>query len=75
MQIRRSQGRLYGLGLAVFDGLLFPLLALDTMIYTLGVLGFGPLWSANVRPMSILLLCLCAAVDFLIVNGPWVPYL
>ncbi len=31
-QIRRSSGRLYGLGLAVFDGLLFPLLALDGLI-------------------------------------------
>ena len=35
-QIRRSGGRLYGLGLAVFDGLLFPFLAL------VAVLGF--LW-------------------------------
>ena len=31
-QIRRSAGKLYGLGLAVFDGLLFPLLALDGLI-------------------------------------------
>jgi len=31
-QIRRSAGKLYGLGLAVFDGLLFPLLALNTFI-------------------------------------------
>jgi len=31
-QIRHSAGRLYGLGLAVFDGLLFPLLALDAFI-------------------------------------------
>ena len=31
-QIRRAPGRLYGLGLAVFDGLFFPLLALDAMI-------------------------------------------
>ena len=28
-QIRRSAGKIYGLGLAVFDGLLFPLLLLD----------------------------------------------
>ncbi|MEI8292168.1 MAG: hypothetical protein WCH99_22080, partial [Verrucomicrobiota bacterium] len=28
-QIRRSTGKIYGLGLAVFDGLLFPLLTLD----------------------------------------------
>jgi len=32
-QIRRSVGKLRGLGLAVFDGLLFPLLALDGLIF------------------------------------------
>ncbi len=31
-QIRRSAGKLYGLGLAVFDGLFFPLLALAVAI-------------------------------------------
>jgi hypothetical protein len=31
-QIRRSSGQLRGLGLAVFDGLLFPLLVLDVAI-------------------------------------------
>lgn len=31
-QIRRSEGRLYGLGLAIFDLLLFPLLALNVFI-------------------------------------------
>ena len=31
-QIRRSEGRLYGMGLSVFDGLLFPLLVLDGVI-------------------------------------------
>ncbi|MEA3188306.1 MAG: eukaryotic-like serine/threonine-protein kinase [Chthoniobacter sp.] len=31
-QIRRSAGKLYGMGLAVFDGLFFPLLALDALI-------------------------------------------
>ena len=31
-QIRRGAGKLYGLGLAVFDGLLFPLLLLDAVI-------------------------------------------
>ncbi len=34
-QIRRSAGKLYGLGLAVFDGLLFPLLLLDILIAVL----------------------------------------
>ena len=32
-QIRRSNGRLWGLGLAFADGLLFPLLLLDVLIY------------------------------------------
>ena len=35
-QIRRSAGRLYGMWLAVFDGLLFPLLALDGFILFVG---------------------------------------
>jgi tRNA A-37 threonylcarbamoyl transferase component Bud32 len=36
-QIRRSAGKLYGLWLAVFDGLLFPLLALDGGIIKAGM--------------------------------------
>ena len=32
-QIRRSSGRLYGMWLAVFDGLIFPLLALDVLFF------------------------------------------
>jgi tRNA A-37 threonylcarbamoyl transferase component Bud32 len=32
-QIRRSGGRLYGLALAVFDGLLFPLLLSDALVF------------------------------------------
>ena len=35
-QIRRSAGKLYGMWLAVFDGLLFPLLAIDFVFLTLG---------------------------------------
>ncbi|MCX7427735.1 MAG: protein kinase [Planctomycetia bacterium] len=34
-QIRRSVGRLYGLRLALFDALLFPLLALDALILSI----------------------------------------
>ena len=34
-QIRRSAGWLYGMGLAVFDGLLFPLLVVDSGIFGL----------------------------------------
>jgi hypothetical protein len=38
-QIRRSRGGLYGLGLAVFNGLVFPLLALDGVLIFLGLMG------------------------------------
>ena len=34
-QIRNSAGRVYGLGLALFDALLYPLLALDGLIWAL----------------------------------------
>ena len=37
-QIRRSAGKLYGMWLAVLDGLLFPLLALDFLIWYLCVI-------------------------------------
>ncbi len=39
-RIRRSAGKLYGISLAVFDGLLFPLMAIDLLI-------FGTLWFAT----------------------------
>jgi hypothetical protein len=35
LQIRRSAGKLHGLWLAVLDGLLFPLLALDAVVFGL----------------------------------------
>jgi tRNA A-37 threonylcarbamoyl transferase component Bud32 len=43
-QIRRSGGRVYGLGLAVFDGLIFPLLALDGIVVWAWRLAFGVLF-------------------------------
>ncbi len=57
-RIRRSEGRLFGLGLALLDGLLFPLLVLDVLLYlfwrvvvaiaiSIGPLGF---WEALGRP-------------------------
>ncbi|MCE5229922.1 hypothetical protein LLG95_10045 [bacterium] len=34
-QIRHSRGRVYGLGLALFDGLFFPLMLLDALFFVL----------------------------------------
>jgi serine/threonine protein kinase len=43
-QIRRSGGRLYGLGLGVFDGFVFPLLLLDLVILWAWRLSFQALF-------------------------------
>ena len=58
--IRRSAGRLYGMGLAVFDALLFPLLALDVLLLLL--------WANLGLPAGILLVL---AVDVILVVLAW----
>lgn len=52
-QIRRSAGKLYGLGLAVFDGLLFSLLVVDMAI--LGCLTFLAMKISSDTPYFIIL--------------------
>jgi hypothetical protein len=81
-QIRHSAGKLHGLGLAVFDGLLFPLLALDGLIFaavvfSLRVAGLG--WirtSPPTVPLSGLLFVamlfgIVLLLDFLIIRRVW----
>jgi hypothetical protein len=81
-QIRRSAGKLYGLWLAVFDGLLFPLLALDGLIFVavgLGLWGAGLGWkrtSPPTVPLSYLLfvavlLGILLLLDWLIIRRVW----
>ena len=82
-QIRRSEGTLYGLGLAVFDGLLLPLLALDTLILAADLSGrhhvTGPGLTPDVTmaqlnipgwPM-LLVFGLIVIVDWLIIRAVW----
>src|SRR6185295_14969813 len=85
-QIRRSAGKLYGLGLAVFDGLFFPLLALDALIFFIGARGFVPvlrrmlaengfrdtrLWDVSLALCATVLLLICAILDLLIIRRVW----
>jgi hypothetical protein len=58
--IRHSAGRLYGMGLAVFDALLFPLLVLDALLLLL--------WANLDLPAGILLVL---AVDVILVVLVW----
>ena len=83
-QIRRSAGKLHGLWLAVFDGLLFPLLALDALIvgaFYLGLLLTAKEWkhfhsAPNGIGIPLLLLIpivlgVVALADFFIIRHVW----
>lgn len=81
-QIRRSAGRIHGLWLAVFDGLLFPLLALDALIgsaYAQAVhlshehgAGLMPAWlTGGLSGLGVLAIVLAVWGDVLIVRTVW----
>jgi predicted Ser/Thr protein kinase len=82
-QIQRSAGKLHGLWLAVFDGLLFPLLALDALIIWADLRGrmhiVGPgltpgtmMAEQNIPGLVVLLwLAIIIAVDFFIIRAVW----
>jgi len=84
-QIRRSAGRIYGLGLAVFDGLLFPLLTLDFVIYLFASHWQGvwivALEESEASPVSqvvvvrllfrIVVFVTCALVDLFVIRAIW----
>lgn len=67
-QIRRSAGRLYGLGLAVFDAIVFPLLMLDAAIFVLlcSLRGNLVLWV-----MILGAGLTCPFIDYLLVRWAW----
>ncbi len=73
-QIRRSAGKLYGLGLALFDVLLFPLLALDALIVWLWLLFAHMVENGLQIKHAVWLLPAVATVivvDVLIVRRAW----
>ena len=78
-QIRRSAGKIYGLGLAVFDSLLFPLLALNVFIWVaIANAVKQPIINAN-QQYTELVTFVCGAtafvlllvLDFLIIRAVW----
>jgi predicted Ser/Thr protein kinase len=82
-QIRRSPGKLDGLWLAVFDGLFYPLLALDTLILAASgsiVFLFRQFSNTEEIPIELILLltvpgiltvALVAWIDFVIICAVW----
>ena len=76
--IRRSPDRLHGLWLAAFDGLLFPLLALDFLLgwLTVQVAVHQHLWELDIEDLSsrrviAFMVFASAIVDVLIVRWVW----
>ena len=78
-QVRHSRGGLYGIGLAVFDGVFFPLLVLDLLIVSL-FRSFLPYFvPGNGEPKPVILLtglialfaAVVVVVDYLIVRAVW----
>ncbi len=84
-QIRRSAGKLHGMWLAVFDGLLFPLLVLDALIIggfwlgivvylvntsVSGVSGQGKPWAAYWW-LVLAAIFFCVLIDYLIIRRVW----
>ena len=70
-QIRRSAGKLYGMWLGVFDGLLFPLLALDGAVFGVCV---SVLIALHLKPGFILLapmVALILVLDWFIIRRVW----
>ncbi|MCW5553112.1 MAG: protein kinase [Verrucomicrobiae bacterium] len=84
-QIRHSRGRLYGLGLAVFDALFFPLLVLNALILGAAVLGLRAMSASHVRTeavtmspswasywwLGLVVLGVIVLVDWLIIRAVW----
>jgi len=77
-QIRRSAGKLHGLWLAVFDGLLFPLLALDMVVWffvglILMLIHLRLRLGAGTLPFLVPLIAIpvAALLDFLIIRRVW----
>jgi hypothetical protein len=72
-RIRRSAGQIKGLGLAVFDGLFFPLLALDAALVLICI-HFLSVWRpSNLAGLQIVVATglICLVVDWLIASAVW----
>lgn len=69
--IRHSTGRLYGMGMALFDALFFPLLALNIAITLTFRLIQKDVLEASHPGVVVPTLIICAVVDFFLIRWAW----
>jgi predicted Ser/Thr protein kinase len=69
-QIRHSAGRLYGLGLALFDALIFPLLVLDgvVVVFLACMVGFSKSMAGFYEGVGLLL---SVVLDYFVIRRAW----
>ncbi|MHC4643447.1 MAG: serine/threonine-protein kinase [Planctomycetota bacterium] len=71
--IRHSAGRLYGIGLALFDALFFPLILLNIILFCIfaGNIVQIPLGSYYGKYVIFAVILACPVLDFLIIRWAW----
>ena len=68
-QIRKSKGSIFGMRLAVFLGLFYPIILLSLILFILGWTLLGNIRSTGLIPLAWLVIVL--AIDYWIVRVTW----
>ena len=68
-QIRRSAGDTYGMRLAVFLSLFYPIIVLDLLLFMLGWSILGTITTSSLVPLAWLVVIIL--VDYLVVRITW----
>jgi hypothetical protein len=68
-QIRRSSRAIYGMRLAVFLSLFFPIIVLDLLLFILGWSVFGRIATSSLVPLGWLVVVIL--LDYLVVRITW----
>ncbi|MBE9474225.1 MAG: hypothetical protein IMY85_04985 [Chloroflexi bacterium] len=68
-QIRKSNGTIYGLPLAVFVSLFYPIIVLDLILIIIGWTFLGTIEGSSIIPLAWLFIIL--VIDYLIVRYTW----
>jgi hypothetical protein len=68
-QIRNSNGAIYGLPLAVFVSLFYPIIILDLFLFFIGWTFLGSIFESSLIPLAWLFIILL--IDYLIIRYTW----